>query len=357
MNTILPGLLKFLFGVPRLAITNLGDPKSILIIRQHNQLGDMLAGSSLITALKDTYPDAKITFICGPQNKDALQKNNKLHKVFVFDKKRLIQADYFNDLWRVLKSRYDVCIAPSVVSISFTNNLLAALSNSRIKIGPASLDGKPNTYASFFHVPVDLDWRRAPETNVAKRILDIVKPFGITTKEYSPVISYDHQDLGAAKEFLRKENVLPGQKTIGLHVGAGKPPNRWPEKKFSALINKLHEEYAPLFVLTGSTSDIPLINNVLAGIPQARVLTYINRSIPEVAALISLLNLFITNDTGILHVAASTRTPQLSLFGPTDPHVWAPLGDMKIYIKKSDDISAIEVDDVFAVSCQLLLHQ
>lgn len=357
MNKILPDLFKFLFGVPRIHSTDLGDPKSILIIRQHNQLGDMLAGSSLITALKDTYPDAKITFLCGPQNKDALQKNSKLHKVFVFDKKRLLQADYFNDLWKLLKARYDVCIAPSVVSISFTNNLLAALSNSKIKIGPASLDGTPNPYASFFNVPVDLDWRRAPETNVAKRILDIVKPFGITTTEYSPIISYDHQDLGTAKEFLRKEGVLPDQKTIGLHVGAGKPPNRWPAEKFSELMNKLNAECAPLFVLTGSTADIPLINNVLAGTPHVRVLTYINRSIPEVAALISLLDLFITNDTGILHVAASTRTPQLSLFGPTDPHVWAPIGDMKIYIKKSEDISDIRVDDVFAVSCQLLLHQ
>jgi ADP-heptose:LPS heptosyltransferase len=357
VNKILPGLFKFLFGVPRIHITDLGDPKSILIIRQHNQLGDMLAGSSLITALKDAYPDANITFLCGPQNKDALQKNAKLSKVFVFDKKRLLQADYFTDLRRVLKKNYDVCIAPSVVSISFTNNLLAAISNSKIKIGPASLDGIPNTYASFFNVPVELDWRRAPETNVAKRILDIVKPFGITTTEYSPIISYDHQDLGIAKEFLRKEGVLLGQKTIGLHVGAGKPPNRWPDEKFCELINRLNTECAPLFILTGSTADIPLINNVLANIPHVRVLTYINRSIPEVAALISLLDLFITNDTGILHVAASTRTPQVSLFGPTDPRVWAPIGDMKIYIKKSENIADISVDDVYTVSRQLLLHQ
>ena len=357
MNKILPALFKFLFGVPRIHVTDLGDPKSILIIRQHNQLGDMLAGSSLITALKDTYPEADITFLCGPQNKDALQKNAKLSKVFVFDKKKLLQADYFTDLWRVLKKNYDVCIAPSVVSISFTNNVLAALSNSRIKIGPASLDGTPNTYAGFFNVPVDLDWRRAPETNVAKRILDIVKPFGITTNDYSPIISFDHQDLGTAKSFLRGAIMLPNQKTVGLHVGAGKPPNRWPAEKFSMLVNKLNSEYAPLFVLTGSTADISITNNVLAEIPQVRVLTYIDRSIPEVAALISLLDLFITNDTGILHVAASTRTPQISLFGPTDPHVWAPIGDMKIYIKKSENINDISVDDVYALSRQLLLHQ
>jgi ADP-heptose:LPS heptosyltransferase len=219
------------------------------------------------------------------------------------------------------------------------------------------LDGTPNTYASFFNVPVDLDWRRAPETNVAKRILDILRPFGITTTEYSPIISFDHQDLGGAKEFLSESTVLPGQKTIGLHVGAGKPPNRWPATKFSELINRLHLENAPLFVLTGSTADIPLINNVLASTSHVQVLTFINRSIPEVAALISLLDLFITNDTGILHVAASTRTPQVSLFGPTDPHVWAPIGDMKIYIKKSESIDDISVDDVFAVSRQLLLHQ
>jgi len=356
-HTIFSGLIKLLFGVPQETIKDLGEPRSILIVRQHNQLGDMLAGSSLITALKEKYPKADITFICSPQNKDALTKNNKLHKVFVFDKRRLSNPGYFALLWKVLKAPYDVCIAPSVVSLSFTSNFLAALSNATIKIGPASLDGVINPYASFFHCPVHLDWRHAPDTNVAKRILDIVKPFDITTTDYHPIISFDDGDAAVAQSFLDDSSVLPSQMVIGLHVGAGKLPNRWPIENFIELIHKLNNNHAPAFILTGSDADISLINNVLAKTPHVRIFAYINKSIPQVAALISRLDLFITNDTGILHVAASTETPQISLFGPTNPHVWAPLGDLKIYIKKSDSINDISVDDVLAVSQQLLLHQ
>jgi len=64
------------------------------------------------------------------------------------------------------------------------------------------------------------------------------------------------------------------------------------------------------------------------------------------AALIAKSNLFITNDTGVMHVAGTTKTPQISIFGPTNPFNWAPVGHQKYFLRKSELIDDVTVDDV-----------
>jgi len=76
---------------------------------------------------------------------------------------------------------------------------------------------------------------------------------------------------------------------------------------------------------------------------------FINKSIAEVAAIISKSDLFITNDTGVMHVAGSVETSQISLFGPTNPFNWAPVGPTKYFLRKSDFIDDISVEDVFSL--------
>ena len=72
------------------------------------------------------------------------------------------------------------------------------------------------------------------------------------------------------------------------------------------------------------------------------------------AALISKSDLFISNDTGIMHVAGSTDTPQISIFGPTNPFNWAPIGNNKYFIRKSELIDDVSVQDVLKL-CETIL--
>ncbi|RPI69906.1 MAG: ADP-heptose--LPS heptosyltransferase, partial [Ignavibacteriales bacterium] len=80
-----------------------------------------------------------------------------------------------------------------------------------------------------------------------------------------------------------------------------------------------------------------------------------NRMIPEVAALISRSDLFICNDTGIMHVAGTTNTPQISIFGPTNPFNWAPIGVDKYFIRNSELIDDISVEEVFNLCNTVLI--
>ena len=138
-----------------------------------------------------------------------------------------------------------------------------------------------------------------------------------------------------------------------MHVGAGKPANRWSLEKYVALIKKISDIYKVCFYLTGSTADKEELDYVINK-SSLTLNVFQNKKIHEVAALISKSDLFICNDTGIMHVAGTTPTHQITIFGPTNPFNWAPIGQNKFFIRKSELIDDIAVDDVFDL-CKIIL--
>ena len=332
---------------------DLGSPKKFLIVRQHNQLGDLLAGVSLFRAIKETYPKSHITLIVSPFNYPGLIKNKFIDKLFIFDKKRIFNPGYLAEFYKLLREDYDITIVPVVVSISFTSNLIARFSKSKVRIGPESLNGEINESRYLFDRRIKLDWRKHPDSNVSERSLDIVRPFGINTKNYHSEISFDEDDIKVANEFIGELGLKDDELLIGLHVGAGKPNNRWSLQKYISLINDLSQKYSAKFFLTGSTSDKEELDYIKNNCTIDAAL-FLNREIPQVAALISKSDLFISNDTGIMHVAGSTDTPQISIFGPTNPFNWAPIGNNKYFIRKSELIDDVSVQDVLNL-CKSIL--
>jgi len=353
LSKIVLTVFEKLFSVEENKSTDLDNPKRFLIVRQHNQLGDLLAGVSLFRAIKETYPESHLTLIVSPFNYPGLIKNKYIDKLFIFYKKKFYNPFYLIKLIKLLKESYDVAIVPVTVSISFTSNLIARLSKSKIRIGPRYLDGKKNESDFFFDRRVILDWRRHPDSHVSERILDIARPFGVNTTNYRSEITFDENDLKEAEKFISFMKHEVAEYLIGFHVGAAKIPNRWSVLKYVTLIKKLNENYPGKFYLTGSSADKELIILVNEKVP-FKLFSFINKKIPEVAALISKSDLFIGNDTGIMHVAGTTDTPQISVFGPTNPFNWAPIGSNKYFIRKSELIDDISVDDVFNL-CKVVL--
>jgi len=352
-NSLISNFIYSIFektlGVEENKSLDIGSLKKIIIIRQHNQLGDLLAGVSLFRALKGTYPESHITLLVSPFNYPGMVKNKYIDRIFIFDKKELINPVYFVRFKKILAEEYDLAIVPVVVSISFTSNLLARLSNAKIRIGSQSLDGKVNRSAYFFDRRVSIDWRNHPDSNVSERSLDIVRPFGINTDNYHSEISFDDEEINNVEKFLADNNFNENKNLVGLHVGAGKPPNRWSLQKYTSLMIKLNSAYSINFYLTGSKSDKDEIDYLVNEL-DFKIGLFINKPIPEVAALISKSDLFISNDTGIMHVSGTTETPQISIFGPTNPFNWAPIGSNKYFIRKSELIEDVAVDDVYQLS-------
>lgn len=351
-SSIFINLLK-IFSPPRKGRKIPSNPKRFLIIRQHNQFGDMLATIPLFRAIKERYPDSEITLFASPENYFAVTKNKYLDRVFNFDKKALYGSAYLKEFFGVLRKGYDVVLVPVTVSISSTSSLLASMSKSEFIIGPSSLDGNNNRLAFLYDSAVELDWRKEPELNVARFVFEILRPLNITTDNFSSHVTFDGKDSEKADEFLKDLGFTGKRKLVGLHVGAGKPPNRWPVERFVSLIERLEADFGIEFFFTGSSADSVQIDFMKNQFGNSAGY-FLNRSIPELAALISKCDLFITNDTGVMHVAGAVEVPQISLFGPTNPNNWAPLGKNKLNIRKGDSIESIQVDDVYKKAAEIL---
>jgi len=348
--------IRKILSVPENKDRKITNPDKILIVRQHNQLGDLLACISVFRALKETYPECKITIIVSLANYTAVTKNKFIDEVFIFDKKRLFTPGYLYQLYKLLRRSYDLAIVPVTVAISFTSNLLARFANAKSRIGVSELNGMKNHYDFFFDRRVNLDWRKYPDMNVSDFSLDILRPYGISTTNLKSEITFDKSDLETAQRFLNGANNLQNVRIIGLHIGAGKPPNRWPVQKYIELCARLYAEFQPFFYLTGSSADAEIIDYFRKNI-ELDVPVFLNKSIPEVAAVVSLTDLFISNDTGIMHTAGATETPQISLFGPTNPFNWAPIGSNKYFLRKSDFIDEITVEEVFDLCRKIFFEQ
>lgn len=345
MKKLVNSIFKLFYNIDENESRELGDVKEILIIRQHNQFGDMLASVSLFRALKEKFSNANVTLVVSPANFYAITKNKYLEKYFVFDKKRLMNSSYRKEFKEIIKKEYDVVIVPSTVSLSFTSNFLARITNAKTRIGPESLNGKQNSSNFFFDRRIKLDWRKNPDAHVSDFGLDIIRPFGIFTTDFTSNIDYDTNDEKTAKDFLKSINNINGELLIGLHVGAGKPKNRWCLDNFIEVIKYLDKNYKCKLFLTGSSADDAEVNYVIEN-SDIELPVFKDKQIPELTALISKCNLFITNDTGVMHVAGATDVKQISIFGQTNPFNWAPLGKEKYFLKKSDLINDVKTEDV-----------
>ena len=146
-------------------------------------------------------------------------------------------------------------------------------------------------------------------------------------------------------------------RVIVYHPGAGKAPNRWPAGLFARLADELSASVPSATIITsGPMDDGPV--SAMTGSLHTSFEVIKNQPIRDVASAIRFADLLVSNDTGIMHVAAAVGTPVLSLFGPTDPGEWAPTGGRHRYIRGEDqDIGKIPFDAVLKAANEMLRRE
>lgn len=326
------------------------SPSSILVIRQHNQLGDMLCAVPLLRGLRARYPGAKISLLTSPVNHEIMLNSRFLDEVILYDKREYLQNGRirFKYLLRFIRriwGAFDMVVVPGTVSTSFTSDLLAFCTRAHARIGVESLDGAQNSSAFLYNVPVPLDWHGSPHRHQSLRNLDILAPIKVVVNDLSHEITLTVEEVGRGKR--ESDRIRAGRRYLfGFHPGAGKPPNRWPSEKFVQLIRSLTTSYQASAFITSGPMDSNVVESILIELNQP-IEVIQNRSIREIASIIRQADLFVSNDTGILHVAAGVGAPLVALFGPTDPLQWAPMGDNIRYIQgEGGVIDSIDVDEV-----------
>lgn len=334
------------------------DPASVrkvIIVRQHNQFGDVLCTVPLLRALKNKFTLSQLYVVVSPQNISALAGCPYVTELINYDKLSYYRhPSLFFKFVKKLRQGYDLLLVPSNVSISLTNDIMALFIKAGTKIGPGSLETKANQTASVYDVAVPLDWTDSL-AHQYHRNMKVAEPLGISSGDDTEGLEYavDPVVFAELRGVIGRIGTF-SSKRVAIHAGAGKPPNRWNTEGFAALSDLLHNELGADIYITEGPMDKEVIDR-FTGLLRSPFVRVRNRAIAFVAALLKQMDLVVTNDTGIMHLAAAVGTPTLSLFGPTDPLQWAPIGSRhKFILGRGGDINTIGVEKVFEMAKRAL---
>ena len=111
-----------------------------------------------------------------------------------------------------------------------------------------------------------------------------------------------------------------------LHPGANWAHKRWAPDRFAALGDRLAAEQQARIVITGGPDDRALAESITARMRQSAVLLVGRTTLRQLGACLEQARLVVSNDTGVLHIAAALGRPVVALYGPTSPVLTGPLG-------------------------------
>jgi len=318
-------------------------PRRILIVRQHNQMGDMVCATPALRAIRETWPAAEIALVTAPVNRGVVEHNPHLDRIVTFDRRVWRHPGRLLRFWReIRRDRRDLAFVLSSVSFSVTSAWIAAASGARHIVGS---DSRPFGWDVSRHVfSLELPSRPELDRHAVAHSLAPLQAVGITTDDLFPVLVPAPAQIAAADRILAELDLDPG--FWALHPGAGKRQNIWPAAGFAELARRARQAGHQVLILHGPADAEPL----------AEVLRLLGASVGSGlrvapacpvgvgAALLQRADRFVCNDTGVMHMAGALRVPTVALFGPTDPRFWQPPAP-EVVVVKSPRQSDVPVQD------------
>lgn len=299
------------------------QPSRILVVRQQNQMGDMVCATPVFRALAETFPTARIALVTAPVNMEVVRNNPHLDQVFTFDQKMWRNPlRFLKFLGGLRRFKPEVTFVLSSVSFSVTSAALALASGARYVVGADSLPFGHDISRHAF----SLEMPSYPELDrhSVMHSLAPLQAIGITTDDFSTVVVPSLEEQKAAEKILTDLGFSRG--FWAMHPGAGKKQNIWPAAGFAEVAQMAVRQGHQVLILHGPADGEPLgeLKSLVAGAADEMIRIAPACSIGVGAALLHQCDRFLCNDTGVMHMAGALPVPTVALFGPTSPDLWKP---------------------------------
>jgi len=245
----------------------------------------------------------------------------------------------------VRRSQFDFVI--DLHSLSETN-LLGFLSGAPKRLY-SRRPGRSLNYLSNFHPPPPVE---DASKHSAARYLDVLRPLNIKDVSSIPRLRTRPSDDLAVEKMLRKEKATFAAPLVGLFPGAGHPGRRWPMDRFASLADYLiRNEGARVLVFAGP-EETNLVQQIRREFPSSTIV-FDRLTIPQLASAQARLSVFVSNDTGPIHLAAAVGTSVVMLMDRPTPNSFVPLEQhhRTVYGKT---VRELTVEEVYKVTCELL---
>ncbi|PYJ07540.1 MAG: hypothetical protein DMF06_15380 [Verrucomicrobia bacterium] len=293
-----------------------------ILLLQLKRIGDLILTTPAIAALRKKFPEATLSLVVAPAVEGLLPAIPGIDKVFVVRGKADDALDWLALAW----GSFDYCL-------DFTRNdrssFLTLLSQARKRI----TSDHPNlrtkirarSYNEFVESPVRL-------LHTVDYHLGLLKPLGI--QDAPRTIRLDLPDSTLEKTERLLEATQTGDEFVILHPGSARAEKFWEVDRWARLIEHSVRERQMKCVLTGGRS--PMERTQIAAIKAATDAEVTDLSgktdLLMLAALVRKARLLVTVDSAPMHFAAAWDTPQVVLFGPTNPFHWHPLSDSALVL-------------------------
>jgi lipopolysaccharide heptosyltransferase II len=301
-----------------------------LIIR-FSSVGDIVLSSLLVRTFRKRFPECQLDFLVKEEYADVVRHNPHITNVITFpalgsfdDVRRLRstikQTDYdlVIDIHDSLRSRY-VCLgARNVVRINkrkFARFLLVQFQH--------------DVYSAFGDAP-----------SVALRYLEPVINLGVADDGEGLEMFVSADTTAKVHELVRRSGFTSEQKFIGMCPSAKHNTKMWLKERFAEVASELSKKHNLPIMLFGAGDDevqrsLEIESSVQRLNPEARTLNLAEKiSLSETAAMMDYCSIVITNDSGLMHVAAARKRNVVAIFGPTVKQLgFFPFGTHSIVVE------------------------
>ncbi len=308
--------------------------KRILIVRQHDQLGDLLITTPTIRAVRRRFPNAYIGIVVREYTAPLIWDNPNVNEIIVFyEKLSKWNFQLFRSTFDQLRGDggYDCAIVLNTVSRSLSSDIIAVLSKAKYIIGPNHLKIDPEMPEKIYNVLTP----RSPKQQLEiEHNLDIVKAFGVPPDGFEYDLSIDEDELVEAEKVHYGLRLGAGI-SVGVHFGTLDETRRFPLQKLAKVIDWMKSTNECEVTLIVGPNEMRMRDDLVRML-KSKVHSAPLMPLRVSAAFIKKMNLFICNDTGTLHIASAMKVPTVSFHGLNDPESWKPPHERHIAVRAAD---------------------
>ena len=337
------------------------DLQNILIIKLRH-IGDVLLSTPVLRGLRTAFPRARLTMLVNRGTEGVLANNPDVNEVLCLEKGAWDAQLKFVQMLR--RRGFD-----GVVDLTDGDRsaVISLATGAPVRIGFNAEHRWRGLLYSTVAKPRSTDQHRVDYDLCALRAL------GLDTKPGTPALYASPADEQAVEAWLREAGLLSAQSSqllILLQPGARYSLKVWPHERFAQLADRLADRFACRILLGGDQREREVAEQVARKTRCAPIVVAGKFSLLQFAALVKRCALFVGNDGGAMHIAATMGTPVVAIFGPTYPQRWGPRGGPAQVIYKGLDCRAcyhptclrgddscmqqIAVDEVFTAASRML---
>lgn len=304
--------------------------QNILIVRT-DRIGDVILTTPAVAALREVYPQARISMMISPATKELLEGNPYLNDVIVDETKN--KQNHFIGLCKFVlalkKRKFDLAI---IFHTKNRTNLLCFLAGIPNRIG------YENEKLGFLLTHKIEDTRAQGFKHETQYCLDVLREIGVKSECADLYVPIKRESDEWTQQFFNDHCVQPSERLIAIHPGASCVSKRWPAKRFIEITTKLITCFSFKVVIIGAMADKEIAGEIISSVQGSVIDATGKTSLSQLISLLKKCDLLISNDSGPVHIASALGIAVISIFGRNQaglsPVRWGPLGEKSIALHK-----------------------